>query len=149
MEASEQPITPISARSTMSSYVFPSSSSSSPPTQDVSSLPSDSDDDTSTIGDEPHHSDAEREWRESLQQLELLLTMVLVPWAGKYFGRRTAYWGKFFDIQRQSCITNSVLAWAKFMQWKYPVQVVITSPSTFRLAGILETAGTAIKAAGL
>lgn len=39
-------------------------------------------------------SDAEREWRESLQQLELLLTMVLVPFIGKYFGRKAAYWGE-------------------------------------------------------
>lgn len=30
-----------------------------------------------------------------MQQLELLLTMVLVPYAGKYFGRRAAYWGEF------------------------------------------------------
>jgi hypothetical protein len=148
MAAPERPITPISSRSTMSSYVFPSSSSS-PPTQDVSSLPSDSDDDTSTIGDEPPHLDAEREWRESLQQLELLLTMVLVPWAGKYFGRRTAYWGRFCSILWLSEMTNTIVAWAKFMEWKYPVQVVITSPGTFRLAGLLETAGTAIKAAGL
>jgi hypothetical protein len=40
------------------------------------------------------YSDAEREWRESLQQLELLLTMVLVPYIGKYFGRKCAYWGE-------------------------------------------------------
>lgn len=40
-------------------------------------------------------SDAEREWKESLQQLELLLTMVLVPFVGKYLGRRCAYWGEW------------------------------------------------------
>lgn len=39
-------------------------------------------------------TDAEREWKESLQQLELLLTMVLVPFAGKYLGRKCAYWGE-------------------------------------------------------
>ena len=38
--------------------------------------------------------DAEREWKESLQQLELLLTMVVVPYMGKYFGRKCAYWGE-------------------------------------------------------
>jgi hypothetical protein len=43
--------------------------------------------------EEEELSDAEREWRESLQQLELLLTMVLVPYLGKYFGRKCAYWG--------------------------------------------------------
>ena len=40
-------------------------------------------------------SDAEREWKESLQQLELLLTMVVVPYLGKYFGRKAAYYGEF------------------------------------------------------
>ena len=44
---------------------------------------------------EEEESDAEREWKESLQQLELLLTMVVVPYVGKYFGRKCAYWGKF------------------------------------------------------
>ena len=38
-------------------------------------------------------SDAEAEWKESLQQMELLLTMVIVPYLGKYFGRKCAYWG--------------------------------------------------------
>ena len=81
--------------STASSYILPSAQSS-PPAEDIDSLPSSSDDDDSTIADDNHHvSDAEREWRESLQQLELLLTMVLVPYLGKYFGRKAAYWGAF------------------------------------------------------
>jgi hypothetical protein len=37
-------------------------------------------------------SDAQREWETSLEQLSLLLTMVIVPFAGKYFGRKFAYW---------------------------------------------------------
>jgi hypothetical protein len=58
---------------------------------DVDSLPS-----TETSGslvDEERESDAEKQWQESLQQLELLLTMVIVPYMGKYFGRKAAYWG--------------------------------------------------------
>jgi hypothetical protein len=47
--------------------------------------------------EEEEISDAEREWNESLQQVELLLTMVLVPYLGKYFGRKCAYWGRFND----------------------------------------------------
>lgn len=46
--------------------------------------------------EEEEESDAEREWKESLQQLELLLTMVVVPYVGKYFGRKCAYWGESF-----------------------------------------------------
>jgi hypothetical protein len=92
----------MSSPSTQSSYVLPSVPSTpagSSPTEehdhdDIASLPSDSDGTSSTMSG-PIMSDAEREWRESLQQLELLLTMVLVPYMGKYFGRKAAYWGKF------------------------------------------------------
>ena len=34
------------------------------------------------------------------------------------------------------------LGWAKFMQWKYPVEVVITSNKTFKAAGAIEAAAT-------
>lgn len=62
----------------------------------TSDLPSDGDDDDEVDAEtiDEYISDAEQEWRESLQQLELLLTMVLVPYLGKYFGRRCAYWGE-------------------------------------------------------
>lgn len=55
---------------------------------EVASLPSvsTSDSDMETL------SDAEDEWRESIEQLELLLSMVLVPFVGKYLGRKCAYW---------------------------------------------------------
>lgn len=63
--------------------------------EEVDSLPSESASSTSTSGsDDYEDSDADREWRESLQQLELLLTMVLVPYLGKYFGRKCAYWSE-------------------------------------------------------
>ncbi|MCJ1270519.1 hypothetical protein MMC22_010416 [Lobaria immixta] len=88
---------------------------SSPATSDMS--------DMANGEEEEEESDAEREWKESLQQLELLLTMVVVPYIGKYFGRKCAYWG-----------------WAKFMEWNYPVEVVVTSKKTFKAAGAVEAA---------
>lgn len=62
---------------------------------DVDSLPeSQSDSDDATISDSNYDdSDADRQWNESLEQLELLLSMVIVPYAGKYFGRKFAFWG--------------------------------------------------------
>lgn len=67
----------------------------SPGLSDLDDLPSPSTDTTSTTShDEQGESDADREWRESLQQLELLLTMVLIPYMGKYYGRKFAYWGE-------------------------------------------------------
>ncbi|OTA22354.1 hypothetical protein BTJ68_14841 [Hortaea werneckii EXF-2000] len=91
----------------------------------VDSLPSSSagSSTSESPSDDDEYSDAEREWRESLQQLELLLTMVLVPYLGKYFGRKCAYW-----------------SWAKFMEWKYPVSVEITSSRAFKGAGAIEAA---------
>ncbi|MCJ1357764.1 MAG: hypothetical protein MMC33_007760 [Icmadophila ericetorum] len=96
---------------------------------DLDSLPSSSSSssasDLSEESDDEEETDAEREWKESLQQLELFLTMVIVPYLGKYFGRKCAYWG-----------------WARFMEWKYPVEVVITSKRSMRVAGAVEAAAT-------
>ncbi|KAJ8105516.1 hypothetical protein OPT61_g10127 [Boeremia exigua] len=102
------------------SFIEPHAGSSE---ADIDSLPSSST--SSSVDEDEYISDAEREWRESLQQMELLLTMVMVPYIGKYFGRKFAYYG-----------------WAKFMEWKYPVEVVITNKTAFRAAGAVEAAAT-------
>ena len=69
---------------------------------DLDSLPSTSATSTEVSPSEAEaYSDAEREWNESLQQLELLLTMVLVPYLGKYFGRKAAYWGTTSSLTQQ------------------------------------------------
>ncbi|KAF4210589.1 hypothetical protein CNMCM8980_003853 [Aspergillus fumigatiaffinis] len=88
---------------------------------EIASLPSESTtaSDLDTLSDD--YSDAEEEWRESIEQLELLLTMVIVPFIGKYLGRRCAYWG-----------------WTRFMEWKYPVEVVMTNKAAFRGAVLGE-----------
>lgn len=58
--------------------------------------PSEPDSDEVTVSDDDEEeSDAEREWKESIQQFELLLSLVLVPYLGKYFGRKFAYWGEY------------------------------------------------------
>lgn len=59
-------------------------------TDDVDSLPSLS---SSVLDSEPD-SDAQAEWERSLEQMQLLLTMIIVPFAGKYFGRKFAYWSE-------------------------------------------------------
>ncbi|KAL9054872.1 MAG: hypothetical protein Q9162_003905 [Coniocarpon cinnabarinum] len=88
-------------------------------------LPSPSTSSSSSTVSNPDNieSDADREWRESLQQLELLLTMVLVPYVGKYFGRKFAYW-----------------AWGKWMTWMYPVQIEVTDPALFKSTGAVGAA---------
>jgi len=85
-----------------------------------SALSSFSDDDDASTSTESM-DDAELEWQESLQQLELLLSLVLIPFIGKYIGRRCAYW-----------------AWAKFMTKKYPVDTVLTNRKVFNVAGTIN-----------
>ncbi|KAH7136038.1 hypothetical protein B0J11DRAFT_502834 [Dendryphion nanum] len=105
--------------SNSASFIQPPDSDSD--SDEIDSLPSSPT--TSSIDDDEYISDAEREWRESLQQLELLLTMVLVPYLGKYFGRKCAYWG-----------------WTKYMEWKYPIEIVVTNPTLFKGVGAIEAA---------
>jgi hypothetical protein len=97
-----------------------------PPDPDLDSLPSSPTTSTTsslTLHSSSSETDAEREWKESLQQLELLLSLVIVPYLGKYFGRKFAYWG-----------------WKRYMEWMYPVEIVVRSPGTFKAAGMVEAA---------
>jgi hypothetical protein len=88
----------------LSASDFPQSSIIDAPSNDsdeIDSLPSEADSDDVAVSEDYSESDAEREWRESLQQLELLLSMVIVPYLGKYFGRKFAYWGKLASGRRR------------------------------------------------
>jgi hypothetical protein len=58
---------------------------------EIDSLPSSS---TESFDSDDDDYDAQREWETNLEQLQMLLTMVLVPFVGKYFGRKFAYWSK-------------------------------------------------------
>lgn len=91
---------------------------------DLDSLPSSpTTTDSLSLSDDEEYEQADREWKESLQQLELLLSMVIVPYLGKYFGRKFAYWG-----------------WKKYMEWQYPVEIVMTNPARFKAVGAIEAA---------
>jgi hypothetical protein len=83
------------AMSTSSSYIL-SDMSPPPEDDDIDSLPSDSSGVLSSETDSEYASDAQKEWERSLDQLQLLLTMVLVPFVGKYLGRKFAYWSMLF-----------------------------------------------------
>lgn len=56
---------------------------------DLDSLPSIS---SGVLSSEADSTDAQKEWEESLEQIQLLLTMIIVPFAGKFLGRKFAYW---------------------------------------------------------
>ena len=87
--------------STSSAYMVPSKSAGSfgsGSDDELASLPSEAttSSDLQTLSDD--YSDAEEEWRESIEQLEMLLTMVLVPFIGKFLGRKCAYWSESFTL---------------------------------------------------
>ncbi|KAI0375304.1 hypothetical protein BV20DRAFT_1117696 [Pilatotrama ljubarskyi] len=52
---------------------------------------SDVDSDASYDSDEDDRL-AEQEWQESLQQLQQLVAIVLLPYLGKFLGRRWSHW---------------------------------------------------------
>ncbi|KAI0535069.1 hypothetical protein GGR58DRAFT_480338 [Xylaria digitata] len=87
---------------------------------DVDSLPSTSE---SFVSDDDY--DAQKEWEQSLEQLQLLLTMILIPFAGKYFGRKFAYW-----------------SWARYMEWSHDVEINWTNKKAFKAVGAVEAAAT-------
>lgn len=80
-----------------SSYIIsdmaPSSQHYDDDDDDLDSLPSSLS--SGVLSSEVDSQDAQREWEESLEQIQLLLTMVLVPFAGKFLGRKFAYWSRF------------------------------------------------------
>ncbi|KAL2261327.1 hypothetical protein VTK26DRAFT_4399 [Humicola hyalothermophila] len=107
----------MSSRSMMTSssesFVLPDAPASD--NDDVDSLPSIS---SSILDSDPEVSDAQREWEESLEQLQLLLTMVIMPFAGKFLGRKFAYW-----------------SWARYMEWMHNVEIRWTGKASFEAAG--------------
>jgi hypothetical protein len=82
---------PSSTPSNESYPSFPSSisSSGSGSGSDVSSDYSSDDD------DERERALIREEWEDSLRQMQMLFSIVLVPFFGKWMGRRWSYWGKF------------------------------------------------------
>ncbi|KAK0719574.1 hypothetical protein B0H67DRAFT_573470 [Lasiosphaeris hirsuta] len=104
-----------------SSFVISDGAASSENGDDVASLPSIS---SSILSDDDYeHSDAQREWEESLEQLQLLLTMVIMPFAGKFLGRKFAYWG-----------------WSRYMEWVHDVDIVWLNKGSFEIIGAVEVA---------
>ncbi|KAK7744480.1 hypothetical protein SLS53_003364 [Cytospora paraplurivora] len=89
---------------------------------DLDSLPSIS---SGVLSSEADSTDAQKEWEESLEQIQLLLTMIVVPFAGKFLGRKFAYW-----------------SWARYMEWMHNVEIRWTNKKTFNATGAAEAAAT-------
>lgn len=73
------------------SYIFDATSEK----DEIDSLPSISSSALDSDSDDDDVDEAQEEWERSLEQLQMLLTMIMIPFAGKYFGRKFAYWSEF------------------------------------------------------
>jgi len=51
-----------------------------------------SDSDTDSEEEDEEYQLALEEWEESVKQLQLLVSVVLLPWFGKWAGRKWAHW---------------------------------------------------------
>lgn len=63
---------------------------------------------------------AQQEWEESVEQLQKLLSFVLLPMAGKYVGRTFSYWGESLSTYGVSrgllTIFSTLIAYARYLR---------------------------------
>lgn len=123
------------------SYILDHDASASD-SDELDSLPSIS---SSVLDSEPD-SDAQAEWERSLEQMQLLLTMILVPFAGKYFGRKFAYWSEcprephVFPLPPADALCFP--GWGRYMEWMHNVEIKWTNKKKFNTVGAIEAAAT-------
>ena len=60
----------------------------------MSTLSIDDIDDTDSYDDDEELRIAQEEWDESIAQLQLLVSVVAMPFFGKWLGRRCSHWGQ-------------------------------------------------------
>lgn len=58
----------------------------------------------------------QQEWEESLEDLQRLLTFVLMPFLGKWLGRRWSHWGELVMLLEllSVCLTSHKIAFARY-----------------------------------
>jgi hypothetical protein len=59
--------------------------------------------------DDEEHRLAQQEWEESLEQLAQIVSVVLLPFLGKWLGRRWSYWGECL-YPTQHCISREMVS---------------------------------------
>ncbi|OAX44178.1 hypothetical protein K503DRAFT_795617 [Rhizopogon vinicolor AM-OR11-026] len=75
-------------------------------------------DSSSEFSDDEEYRLAQKEWNESMEELQQLALVLLLPWVGKYFGRRCSYW--LYDrythvgLGKSFFIGERPLAWSFF-----------------------------------
>jgi hypothetical protein len=59
---------------------------------------------------------AQKEWNESLEQLQQLVSVVLLPFFGKWLGRRWSQWGALSVMVTSESITQIITAFARYLR---------------------------------
>ena len=90
-------------------------STSSRPSTSESDLATESADDETSSTISSTYTDADEHWAAQVHEITLLLNLIFLPLAGKYFGRQFAFWG-----------------WTKFMRWRN--MVVVTDKKAQRIS---------------
>lgn len=82
-----------------------------PPTYNqVAMPPSDPSVDTAsydTGDDDDEYRLAQQEWQESVEELQQLALLLLLPWLGKFLGRKTSHWRAFHLMLSGVALTPS------------------------------------------
>jgi hypothetical protein len=112
---------------------------------EIDSLPSLSTDDIYSEAD----SDAQAEWDRSMEQLQLMLTMMIIPFVGKFLGRKFAYWSESSPLTHPHpwppttwllTMSSFLLGWTRYMGWYHGADVKWTNKAAFNTVGAIEAA---------
>jgi hypothetical protein len=73
---------------------------------------------SSDDSDDEEYRLAQLEWEESLEQLAQIASVVLLPFLGRWLGRRWSYWGMFIILSPPSIsvVTCYNIAYARYVR---------------------------------
>jgi MIM2-like protein len=73
---------------------------------------------SSDLSDDEEYRIAQQEWEESLEQLAQIVSVVLLPFLGRWLGRRWSYWGMFmiFSPLSISVVACYIIAYARYVR---------------------------------
>lgn len=65
--------------------------------------------------DDDEYRLAQQEWRESVEELQQLALVLLLPWLGKFLGRKTSHWRAFHLLLSSSVLTFATV-YARYLR---------------------------------
>jgi hypothetical protein len=79
---------------------------------------------------------AQQEWEESLQQLQQLFSLVLLPTLGKFLGRRWSYWRKYSLVVCSNSIDDQLTPSLRSGHPSWLRKSVLSKPMSMIIAGL-------------